>query len=37
MAETIFRTELSPFLAAPIWHVERQPEGVTDPMVVRFR
>lgn len=37
MTETIFQTELSPFLAAPIWHVERQPEGVTDPMVLRFR
>lgn len=36
MAETIFLTEQSPFLAAPTWHVERQPEGVTDPMVVRF-
>jgi hypothetical protein len=37
MAEIIFRTETGPFVAPPIWIVERQPEGVTDPMVVRFR
>jgi hypothetical protein len=37
MAEIIFRTEIGPFIAPPIWIVERQPEGVTDPMVVRFR
>lgn len=38
MAELIFRTEPGPFLAEyPAWRVERQPDGVTDPMVVRFR
>jgi hypothetical protein len=37
MAEIIFRTQTGPFLEAPQWLVERQPEGVTDPMVVRFR
>jgi hypothetical protein len=36
MAEIIFRTEIGPFIAPPRWLVERQPEGVTDPMVVRF-
>ena len=38
MAETIFRTEPTPFLAEwPAWHVERQPGMVTDPWVVHFR
>ena len=37
MSEIIFRTEPGSFQAAPLWLIERQPEGVTDPMVVRFR
>ena len=38
MAELIYRTEPGPFQAEyPAWRVERQPDGCTDPMVVRFR
>ena len=37
MAEVIFEHQPGPFVAEyPHWYVVRQPEGCTDPMVVRF-
>lgn len=38
MASEIIHRHVGPFPdGSPYWQVERQPEGVTDPMVVRFR